>query len=200
MPKRKLVSCLGALHPVSKAYQKFIEQNDVFSRKTIRKNVPLLVKGRNGAELHFVDDGAFKMYLVNENNEEQIIDFFAEGAFILVPEKFIDVNQDRPVYIVAMENSQLLSAPIGTMNELVPEYPEIKAHVAGIKASLTSRQLKHISILFLPPCERFGVFVREFNDISARLSPANTYRFLGISLKTLQRSKKAFRLISRSKK
>lgn len=197
MPKRRLIGCLGKLYPVAKPYQKFIEQTELFSRKTIKKNMPLLLHGRHAEELHFVDQGAFKMYLVDEDNEEQIIDFFAENTFIVLPERLLEASQEQPVYIVAIENSQLLSCAKKELGRHAVQFPEIKHHLDGISKGIASRQMKHMAMLFLAPCERYAVFVREFNDICLRLSASNISRFLGISPKTLQRSKKAFRLMNR---
>lgn len=201
MPKSKLISRLGELHPVSKPYQKFIEENDPFIRKSVKKNTPLNIHGKNANELHFVNQGKFKMYQVDENNDEQPVDFFMDGTFILVPEKSADDAQNQlPLFIVALENSEVLSISLDALDRLGNQFSEVKIHVSRIGSRIAARRLKHISILFKPPIDRYALFFKEFKSVCGKISSTETWGFLGICPKTLQRSKILFRMKARGKK
>jgi CRP-like cAMP-binding protein len=200
MPKRKLINALGSLHPMSKAYQNVLEKEDLYVSRSVKKHTPLLIRGKNVNDLHFILTGYFKLYLVDENNEELIVDFFSEDNFMMIPEGLFDDHPDAEFYIVALKDSELLSLSRDKMDSMMLKFPDARIQVDQIKNLMMRRQLKHLQLLFKPSTERWFFFMTEFKDTYWRVVEMDICRFCGISLRTLIRSKTIARLKLRSRK
>jgi len=191
MLQRQLISSLNLLHPVSQAYESFIEQERPFYFRTIKKGTLILVPGKKGDELHFVCKGFFILYCYDDRGEEQVLDFFWENTFIMIPVQFYDGTSNEQYYIRAIEDAQLLSISNTKMDIIHDLFPESRIHIDRIRSRITLRTIHHLLLLLRQKEERYSEFVSFYKMIAARLTEYLTSSFLGVCIKTLNRAKQA---------
>lgn len=189
---RKLIDALSLLHPLSLRYQAIIQVENPYHYRIIKRDTPVLMPGKDADELSFICKGLFKLYRYNEGGEEMIFDFFYEGIFMMLPVDFYDGTRNELYYISALHDSELLTINRAKMTELYAMFPEVKIQTDRIRSRISLRNMQHLNLLFTPALDRYVLFLKLYPNVARWLTEIDICRFLGISKKTLYRSKNDF--------
>jgi CRP-like cAMP-binding protein len=190
MLKRQLIDSLGSLHPVSEAYESFLDQEHPFHYRPIRRGSLILLPGMNADQLHFVSKGMFILYRYNGKGDEVVLDFFWEHMFIMLPVDFYDGTENKLHYIRAIENSEILSISKADMDIIYRLFPEARIHSDRIRSETELRASDHLRLLLQSKDDRYAEFVKIYKGTAARLTEYLISSFLGICIKTLNRAKR----------
>lgn len=200
MLKRQLINSLGLLHPVSKDYRQFIETDNPFIYRTVKKGALLLLPGKDAHDLHFIGKGLFKLYRYDAQAEQLVTGFFAENSFMMLPNDFYDGSKNETNYLCALEDSELLTICRRDMELIYPRFPESRIHNDRIRSHISQGIGEHVLLLLGSKDDRYGRYASLQPHIVFRLPVHLLSSYLGICAKTLNRSKKLFLLGNKGRK
>lgn len=201
MPRRELTKMLGSLHPLSSGLARLLERENTLTKKHVKKKGLILMPKMDVDEAHYLYTGLFKAYWLNSDGEEEIFFFFGENSIMVFPEEFLLGVKNQFYYLAAIEESVIYSISKAQMDEIYSQYPEAMVLTELIRANMIIRRNAHLSILRRKPCQRYGLFVKEFFAVYRRgLSDKDVMEFLAICQKTLTSSKREMVLKDRRKR
>jgi CRP-like cAMP-binding protein len=200
MLKRQLINKLGALHPVSKGYQQFIETDNPFIYRTVKKGALILLPGKDAHDLHFIGRGLFKLYRYDARAEQLVTGFFCEDSFMMLPNDFYDGSKNETNYLCALEDSELLTICRRDMEPIYSRFPESRIHNDRIRSQISQGMVEHVILLLAPKDDRYGLYADLHPNIVFRLAGHLLSNHLGICSKTLNRGKRLFLLGNKSRK
>jgi CRP-like cAMP-binding protein len=149
MLKRQLINKLGALHPVSKGYQQFIETDNPFIYRTVKKGALILLPGKNAHDLHFIGRGLFKLYRYDARAEQLVTGFFCEDSFMMLPNDFYDGFKNETNYLCALEDSELLTICRKDMEPIYSRFPESRIHNDRIRSQISQGMVEHVILVWI---------------------------------------------------
>ncbi|MES2457361.1 MAG: cyclic nucleotide-binding domain-containing protein [Bacteroidota bacterium] len=150
--------------------------------------------------MHFIERGHFKLYLVDADQGELILDICCEGQFVWIPQELMRTFLDAALYLVAMRDCELLTLSKDKLDKLALQFPDLQKQLGKIQDLILLRQMKHVSLLLKTSTQRWSFLMESFKEICQVATEPEVCKFCGIGLRTLSRSKSMYRLKRKSAK
>ena len=143
-------------------------------------------------KIGIVKSGLLKSYVIDENGNEKIIEFYPENSFVSAFTSFI-TQEITNWNIQTIENSKIIIISKEFLNQL---YTRNTCWIFfGLKIFETQTLKKcnrEKSLLINNATERYRIFREQYKDIENRLSLNQIARYLGIQPESLSRIRKVF--------
>ena len=136
--------------------------------------------------------GLLKSYVIDENGNEKIIEFYPENSFVSAFTSFI-TQEITDWNIQTIENSEILIITKELLDQLYKR--NVCWTLFGLKIFETQTLKKcsrEKSLLINNASERYRIFREQYKDIENRLSLNQIARYLGIQPESLSRIRKDF--------
>ncbi|WP_212004634.1 Crp/Fnr family transcriptional regulator [Chitinophaga sp. HK235] len=161
------------------------EEFEIFSapfyQKTVKKKELLLRAGEICKFEGFVNKGCFRVYYQDDNGDESILYFAAEGWWVTDIDSF--TNQVPAILsIEALEDSEVLLITYPYKQALYEELPKVeKLFRIMTQKTHVALQRRMISNLSKTADQRYLEFVESYPDLEQRLSQQQVASYLGIT-------------------
>lgn len=160
-----------------------------YQKKHVKKGSYLLRPGEVARHTYFVEKGLLRMYSIDKNGKEHIIQFAPEGWFIS-DRSSIHFNHDSIYYIDAVEDSDISTVEVSFFTEI-----QKFSTVAENNDTLLHRHIKNLqsrvhSLLAETAVERYVNFVKTYPDLTQRVPQWMIASYLGITPESLSRVRK----------
>lgn len=161
--------------------------SDFYKKKTVSKHEFLLQEGEICRETIFVESGLLRMYSVDQQGKEHIIQFapekwlISDRSSLFFKEKskyFIDAIEDSEVYLLSRHffNKLYSQSPnVGINNEIL-----LQKHVQSLQNRINS-------LLADTAEQRYLSFIKMYPDILQRVPQWMVASYLGIMPESLSR-------------
>ncbi|WP_407404699.1 Crp/Fnr family transcriptional regulator [Chryseobacterium sp.] len=158
--------------------------------KKVPKNTFLLQSGEICKNVFFVEKGLLRMYSIDKNGKEHIIQFAPE-SWLISDRSSLYFNEKSIYYIEAVEESEVIYLNLDFFNKLVEQYPDsIERSDILVQKHVKSLQDRINSLLGETAEERYLKFVKMFPDLLLRVPQWMVASFLGITPESLSRVRK----------
>lgn len=161
-----------------------------FSTKKLAKNELLLREGEVCNQTFFVDKGLLRMYSIDRNGKEHIIQFAPEN-WLISDRSSLYFNEKSKYYIEAVEESEVLLLKndfFTIINQTFPNTAEnndllLQKHIRNLQNRVNS-------LLAETAEERYMDFIKMYPDILLRVPQWMVASYLGITPESLSRVRK----------
>lgn len=158
--------------------------------KKIRKRQYLLQEGDICKSVAFVEKGALRLYRVNEDGTEHIVEFALEGLFLADLYSFL-TNEPSIYNIDAIEDSELVLITKSASEELRSLSSKYKDFIYYVVSdAYIALQRRMTSIICLTLEERYKDFSKNYPDIIQRVPQHMIASYMGLTPETLSRVRK----------
>ena len=156
----------------------------------VSKNQILLQDGEMCNETFFVEKGLLRMYSLDRNGKEHIIQFAPEN-WLISDRSSLYFNQKSTYYIEAIEDSKVMLLKNDFFTKLIETYP----HTAENNDILLQKHIRNLqnrvnSLLADTAEERYMTFIKMYPDILLRAPQWMVASYLGITPESLSRVRK----------
>ena len=162
------------------------------SLRTVKQGQLLLRQGEQQHEIPFLVNGIIRGFYFDVNGRE-ITDCFAmrPGTPLVA---VADLKTPSPVYLEALEDSELLTIPLQDAFELLEQFPPLLQlyNQLLVNAFKTSWEIK-TTLCRSTAMERYQWFLRMYPGLIERISNRCIASFLGMTPVTLSRLRRALR-------
>lgn len=158
-----------------------------FSKKRVLKNQYLLHEGDDVKYEYLVLSGLFKVFFLDENGKEFIIQFAQENWWMSDYQAFFH-EKKATVFIECIEAGEVLISTLETREKLSAESHKME-HFYRVKLTkgFVALQERIKLLLSSTPQERYRAFVKLYPDLLQRLPKKLIAEYLGVSRETLSR-------------
>jgi CRP-like cAMP-binding protein len=161
--------------------------------KKLRKKQYLLQEGDVCRSIAFVEKGALREYSVDENGNEQIIQFAIEGWTISDLYSFL-TGEPATYSIDALEDSELVLISKAAHEELLSKNPRYETYIRlQVTGAYLALQKRLNSVLSLSPEERYKNLVQSSPDLVQRFPQHMIASHMGLTPETLSRIRRKIR-------
>lgn len=161
-----------------------------FKIRHLRKRQYLLQEGDVCKYMAFLVNGAGRMYMVNENGQENVIRFAVENWWLGDFESY-NLNSPSAYNIEMTEDSDVLLVSHEHMENLKDSVPAVARMTRDIDRNGTIATQKRIqSAISLGAEERYDQLVETYPEFIRRFPQSMIASYLGISPETLSRIRK----------
>ncbi|WP_312900996.1 Crp/Fnr family transcriptional regulator [Chryseobacterium taichungense] len=158
--------------------------------KKIQKNQFLLQYGEICRYIYFVEKGLLKMYSIDKNGKEHIIQFAPE-SWLISDRSSLYFNEKSIYYIEAVEDSEVLLLHHDFINKLIGEFPNsLEKSDILLQKHIKSLQDRINSLLGETAEERYMKFIKMYPDLLLRVPQWMIASYLGITPESLSRVRK----------
>lgn len=158
--------------------------------KKVQKNQFLLQYGEICRYIYFVEKGLLKMYSIDKNGKEHIIQFAPE-SWLTSDRSSLYFNEKSIYYIEAVEDSEVLLLHPDFINKLVGEFPNsLEKSDILLQKHIKSLQDRINSLLGETAEERYMKFIKMYPDLLLRVPQWMIASYLGITPESLSRVRK----------
>lgn len=158
--------------------------------KKIQKNQFLLQYGEICRYIYFVEKGLLKMYSIDKNGKEHIIQFAPE-SWLISDRSSLYFNEKSVYYIEAVEDSEVLLLHPDFINKLIGEFPNsLEKSDILLQKHIKSLQDRINSLLGETAEERYMKFIKMYPDLLLRVPQWMIASYLGITPESLSRVRK----------
>ncbi|PTT75632.1 MULTISPECIES: Crp/Fnr family transcriptional regulator [unclassified Chryseobacterium] len=158
--------------------------------KKVQKNQFLLQYGEVCRYIYFVEKGLLKMYSIDKNGKEHIIQFAPE-SWLTSDRSSLYFNEKSVYYIEAVEDSEVLLLHPDFINKLIGEFPDsIEKSDILLQKHIKSLQDRINSLLAETAEERYMKFIKMYPDLLLRVPQWMIASYLGITPESLSRVRK----------
>lgn len=169
---------------------------DMVSVKEVKKNQPLLLRGRICKNVFFVEKGLLRLYAIDEAGKEHIIQFASENWFLSERESLYFGNPSE-YFIDALEDSYLVVFD----QEFIETVSDISVEFRNYNEYLLQNHIRHLqnrihSLIGADAKSRYLMFIDLYPEIAQRVPQWMVASYLGITPESLSRVRKD---IARSK-
>ena len=161
-----------------------------FHKETIQKNETILKEGQICHKLYFLEKGVGRSYYINDSGKYVTQWFFGEGSFMTSLGSFF---QESPSlnYLEILETSDVYSISKENIDYLFNKYHKMETFGRIISTEMTSKISNKLNaIQFQTASDRYKYMLKEFPNISSRVSLGDIASYLGITQETLSRIRK----------
>ncbi|GAA4165716.1 Crp/Fnr family transcriptional regulator [Chryseobacterium ginsenosidimutans] len=158
--------------------------------KKVQKNQFLLQYGEVCRYIYFVEKGLLKMYSIDKNGKEHIIQFAPE-SWLTSDRSSLYFNEKSVYYIEAVEDSEVLLLHPDFINKLIGEFPNsLEKSDILLQKHIKSLQDRINSLLGETAEERYMKFIKMYPDLLLRVPQWMIASYLGITPESLSRVRK----------
>lgn len=158
--------------------------------KKVSKNEFILKNGEVCKNVFFVEKGLLRMYSIDKNGKEHVIQFAPE-SWLISDRSSLYFNEKSVYYIEAVEDSEVIYLEIDFFNKLVEKFPNsIEKSDILIQKHVKSLHDRINSLLGDTAEERYMKFVKTYPDLLLRVPQWMIASYLGITPESLSRVRK----------
>jgi CRP-like cAMP-binding protein len=158
--------------------------------KKVQKNQFLLQYGEVCRYIYFVEKGLLKMYSIDKNGKEHIIQFAPE-SWLTSDRSSLYFNEKSVYYIEAVEDSEVLLLHPDFINKLIGEFPDsLEKSDILLQKHIKSLHDRINSLLAETAEERYMKFIKMYPDLLLRVPQWMIASYLGITPESLSRVRK----------
>ncbi len=158
--------------------------------KKIAKNDFVLRSGEVCRNVFFVEKGLLRMFSIDKNGKEHIIQFAPE-SWLILDRSSLYFNEKSIYYIEAIEDSEVVYLDSDFFNKLTEKFPDsIEKSDILIQKHVKSLQDRINSLLGDTAEERYMKFVKMYPDLLLRVPQWMIASYLGITPESLSRVRK----------
>ncbi len=161
-----------------------------YEMKKISKGEYLLQYGEVCRNTFFVEKGLVRMFSIDKNGKEHIIQFAPEN-WLIGDRSSLYFSEKSNYYIEAIEDSEVSVLPRDFFNKLLEEFPNsIEKNDLVLQKHVKSLQDRINSLLGETAEERYLKFIRMYPDLLLRVPQWMVASYLGITPESLSRVRK----------
>lgn len=158
--------------------------------KKVSKGEFLLQHGEVCRNTFFVEKGLLRMFSIDKNGKEHIIQFAPEN-WLIGDRSSLYFNEKSNYYIEAVEDSEVSVLQRDFFNKLLAEFPNsIEKNNLIIQKHVKSLQDRINSLLGETAEERYLKFIKMYPDLLLRVPQWMIASYLGITPESLSRVRK----------
>lgn len=158
--------------------------------KKVPKGELLLQHGEVCRNTFFVEKGLLRMFSIDKNGKEHIIQFAPEN-WLIGDRSSLYFNKKSNYYIEAVEESEVSVLPRDFFNKLLEEFPNsIEKNDLVLQKHVKSLQDRINSLLGETAEERYLKFIKMYPDLLLRVPQWMVASYLGITPESLSRVRK----------
>lgn len=158
--------------------------------KKVAKNVFLLREGEVCNETIFVEKGLLRMYSIDKNGKEHIIQFAPEN-WLISDRSSLYFNEKSKYYIETVEESEVLLMERDFFTTINKNFPNSTANNdLLLQKHIRNLQNRVNSLLGETAEERYMDFIKMYPDILLRVPQWMVASYLGITPESLSRVRK----------
>lgn len=161
-----------------------------YSKKKIKKGEFLLREGEVCEHTFFVEKGLLRMFSIDKNGKEHIIQFAPE-SWLMSDRSSLFFGEKSKYYIEAVEHSEVLLLTPDFFQNLKKEFPTtITNNDLLLQKHIRNLQNRVNSLLAETAEERYLNFIKMYPDILQRVPQWMIASYLGITPESLSRVRK----------
>ena len=161
-----------------------------YELKKVNKHEMLLQEGEVCRNTFFVEKGLLRMYSIDKNGKEHVIQFAPEN-WLIGDRSSLYFNEKSRYYIEAVEDSEVLFLQPDFFSKLLEEFPNtIEKNDLIIQKHVKSLQDRINSLLGETAEERYLKFIKMYPDLLLRVPQWMIASYLGITPESLSRVRK----------
>ncbi|KUJ53056.1 Crp/Fnr family transcriptional regulator [Chryseobacterium sp. JAH] len=158
--------------------------------KKVAKGELLLQYGEVCRNTFFVEKGLLRMFSIDKNGKEHIIQFAPEN-WLIGDRSSLYFNEKSNYYIEAVEDSEVSVLQRDFFNNLLEEFPDsIEKNDLVLQKHVKSLQDRINSLLGETAEERYLKFIKMYPDLLLRVPQWMVASYLGITPESLSRVRK----------
>ena len=158
--------------------------------KKVKKGEVLLREGDLCEGFFFVEKGLLRMYSIDKNGKEHIIQFAPEN-WIVSDRSSQFFNEKSNYYIDAIENSEILILENGIISKLAKRFSiVVRNNEVLLQKHIRNLQSRINSLMSDTAEQRYLKFVKKYPDILLRVPQWMVASYLGITPESLSRVRK----------
>ncbi|AZI67969.1 Crp/Fnr family transcriptional regulator [Kaistella daneshvariae] len=161
-----------------------------YTVKNVAKGEVLLQPGDVCRETYFVEKGLLRMYSIDRNGKEHIIQFAPE-SWLISDRSSLYFNEKSDYYIDATEDSQVLLLKDDFFARMMEKFPQTaENNDLLLQKHIRNLQNRVNSLLADTAEERYMTFIKMYPDILQRVPQWMVASYLGITPESLSRVRK----------
>ncbi|WP_027376245.1 Crp/Fnr family transcriptional regulator [Kaistella palustris] len=161
-----------------------------YHTRKVSKNEYLLREGEVCRETFFVEKGLLRMFSIDKNGKEHIIQFAPE-KWLMSDRSSLYFNEKSNYFIEAVEDSEVLLLENDFFVRLVEQYPQtVENNDLLLQKHIRNLQNRLNSLLAETAEERYMNFIKMYPDILLRVPQWMVASYLGITPESLSRVRK----------
>jgi CRP-like cAMP-binding protein len=174
--------------PLTEEEQELIK--NYLTLKKLRKKQWLLQEGDVCKCVSFVEKGALRLYKVNEDGSEHIVQFALDGQFLTDLYSFL-TNEPSIYNIDAIEESELVLITKSASDELRKRSPKYQEFIfQATSEAYIQLEKRMTSVISLNVEERYKELTSNYPNIIQRLPQHMIASYMGLTPETLSRVRK----------
>lgn len=164
--------------------------DNLYTVKKVKKGEVLLREGDLCEGFFFVEKGLLRMYSIDKNGKEHIIQFAPEN-WIVSDRSSQFFNEKSNYYIDAIENSEILILENGIISNLAKRFSiVVRNNEVLLQKHIRNLQSRINSLMSDTAEQRYLKFVKKYPDILLRVPQWMVASYLGITPESLSRVRK----------
>ncbi len=164
--------------------------SNLFEAKKINKHGFLLKPGEVCEVTYFVEKGLLRMYSIDKNGKEHIIQFAPE-RWLISDRSSLYFNEKSKYYIEAVEESEVFLLKSNFLAEISQEFPNsVENNDLLLQKHIKNLQNRVNSLLAETAEQRYMNFIKMYPDILLRVPQWMVASYLGITPESLSRVRK----------
>ncbi|SIS58283.1 cAMP-binding domain of CRP or a regulatory subunit of cAMP-dependent protein kinases [Kaistella chaponensis] len=158
--------------------------------KKVAKNEFVLREGEICLDTFFVEKGLLRMFSLDKNGKEHVIQFAPEN-WLISDRSSLNFNEKSKFYIEAIEDTEVFILGNDFFTKMIENYP----HIAERNDLLLQKHIRNLqnrvnSLLADTAEERYMNFIKMYPDILLRVPQWMVASYLGITPESLSRVRK----------
>lgn len=164
--------------------------SNLYQYKKVAKNEFLLKEGEVCLDIFFVEKGLLRMYALDQNGKEHIIQFAPEN-WLISDRSSLNFNEKSKYYIEAVEDSEVYVLNKDFFTNMVERFPQTaENNDMLLQKHIRNLQNRVNSLLADTAEERYKTFIKMYHDILQRVPQWMVASYLGITPESLSRVRK----------
>lgn len=170
--------------------QDFVQNCGDFPKIKVKKGEFLLREGECCQNGFFVEKGLLRMYSINQNSKEHIIQFAPEN-WLITDRNSVFFGEKSEYYIDAIEDSEVIPISIDFFQKIHLLHPETWQKHTLLLHNHARHLQKRINLLLGATAEeRYLDFIKTYPNILQRIPLWMVASYLGITPESLSRVRK----------
>ncbi|MDR0836486.1 MAG: Crp/Fnr family transcriptional regulator [Tannerella sp.] len=157
------------------------------THRSIAKDDFILMSGTVSEYIYYIEKGVLRMYSINKNGKEHIIQFAPEGWLVFDRESTY-MNTPSKYFIQAVEDSEVVYIKKGFLEDIIKTYPQSAEKNTFILNRYIMLMQHRINLLLSATAEeRYLEFLENYDGFINRVPLYMIASYLGITPESLSR-------------